>query len=120
MPVSAPVIVTVTYDTDPTTNQPVVTVKPRVATVRPGQMIRFVRTGPLHGTMRITFADRAFFDGGNPRFADTGAIHEGDADVHVKSIPRRTTYVCELLDANGTLIARSPKDAGGAVEPEKN
>jgi hypothetical protein len=119
MPDKPPVTVTLTYDKDPQTGQPKVTVDPDVIKVRPGQAIHFERLGGLTGEMHVTFEDKDFFEGGHPRFAATGAFHEGDGDVRVKTIPRRTTYRCELFDANGKSIAQSKKDAGGAVELEK-
>jgi hypothetical protein len=120
MPVQAPVTVTVSYDLDPHTKQPVVTVTPPVIKVSPGQAIRFRRAGGMTGKMRVTFKDKDFFGSTNPQFAASGAFHEGDGDVSVKSMPTRTTYLCELLDASGKRIAQSQKDAGGAVEPVKN
>lgn len=119
MPVQPPVTVTVTYETDPGTNQPVVTVTPSVIKVSPGQAIHFRRAGGLKGKMRLTFKDKDFFESSNPQFAATGAFHEGDGDVRVKALPGHTTYLCELLDADGKRIAQSLKDAGGAVEPVK-
>ena|SRR5882672_6067750 len=116
----AAVTVTVTYDVDPHTSQPAVTVTPPVIKVSPGQAIHFRRAGQMAGKLRITFQDKDLFSSSNPQFAVTGAFNEGDGDVHVKSMPRHTTYLCELLDANGNQIARSPYNAGGAVEPVKN
>ena len=111
--------VIVSYEIDTGTGQPVVTVTPSVVMVRPGQSIHFRRAGGLPGKMRLTFKDKDFFDSDNGQFASSGAFHEGDGDVRVKSLPGRTTYLCELLDANGRTIAQSPKDGGGAVEPVK-
>jgi hypothetical protein len=111
--------VIVSYQVDTGTGQPVVAVNPPVVMVRPGQSIHFHRADAHPGKMRLTFKDNAFFDCDNGEFATTGAFREGDGDVRVKTIPRRTTYHCELLDASGRTIAQSPKDAGGAVEPVK-
>jgi hypothetical protein len=120
MPVQAPITVTVSYDLDPHTKQPVVTVNPSVIQASPGQAIRFRRAGGMAGRMRVTFKDKDLFDGGNPQFAATGAFHEGDGDVQIKTLPGQTTFLCELLDPHGNRIAQSLKNAGGAVEPVKS
>lgn len=114
-----PATVTVSYEIDPLTSLPVVTVTPFVVKVSPGQGIRFQRAGAMSGKMRVTFKDKDFFDSGNPDFQKSGAFHEGDGDVWVKSLPGRTTFLCELLDPYGISIAESPEGAGGAVEPER-
>src|SRR4029077_8510140 len=111
--------VIVSYEIDTGTKQPVVNVTPSTVMVTPGQSIHFRRAGGLSGKMRLTFKDKGFFDCDNGQFATTGTFHEGDGDVRVRTIPGRTTYLCELLDPNGRTIAQSPKDAGGAVEPVK-
>jgi len=119
MPVQTPAIVTLSYDRD-STNQIVVVVSPPVIQVSPGQVIRFTRSDSLPGTLRITFKDKDFFSCNNPHFHVDGAFHEGDGEVKVTSIPRRTTYACDLLDADGNRIGGSREDGGGAVEPERN
>ena len=92
--------VIVSYDIDTGTRQPIVKAVPQVVLVRPGQSIHFQRAGAMPGKMRLTFEDKGFFDCDNGQFATTGAFHEGDGDVRVKTIPGRTTYLCELLDAS--------------------
>jgi hypothetical protein len=119
MPDLPPATVIVSYEIDPRTSQPVVTVTPFVVKVSPGQVIRFQRAGAMRGKMRVTFKDKDFFDSGNPEFWKSGAFHEGDGDLLVKSIPERTTFLCELLDQDGNRIAESREGAGGAVEPER-
>jgi hypothetical protein len=116
---SDPIIVTLTYDIDPKTNNPTVIVRPAVVKVAGGEAIRFRRLGNLEGKMRITFADRELFHCKGKDFAASGAFHEGDGDVQVKTKPRhgRTTFLCELLAANGDIVARSGEGAGGAIEP---
>ena len=110
--------VTVTYHKNPKPGQPKVEVNPSLIQVSPGQTIKFVRGDTNDGTLRITFADRQFFATGKPEFAGSGVFHEKDGDVRVKEIPRRTKYVCELLDAAGHSIARSEANGGGAAEPK--
>lgn len=120
MLIPPPVTVILAYDVDPQSGQPVVKVTPAVIQVSPGQAIKFKRAGVMRGTMRVTFKDKDYFEGGDSQFAATGAFHEGDADVHVKTLPARTTYVCELLDPAGHRIAQSLTNTGGAVEPVQN
>lgn len=112
------VTVTLKWELDPATGQDVVVATPSIVEVTAGQAIRFQRApgGPA-GTMRLTFEDKHFFDTGNPQFAASGVFHEGDGDVCVKTIPSPTRYKCELLDANGGVIATSPETGGGDVKP---
>lgn len=110
--------VRLTYDKDPVTSRPKVTVTPFLIRVRPGDTIRFQRAGQLQGSMRVTFKDKGFFATSNPQFAATGKFLEGDGDVRVNAKPTPTTYRCELLDANGNSIAQSEENQGGAIEPE--
>jgi hypothetical protein len=117
MPVPSAAIVIVSYDVDADTQEWVVTVTPSVVQVTPGQAIHFRRGGNMPGTLRLTFKDKAYFDSDAAHFASTGAILESDGGVRVKALPGRTTYLCELVDANGRTIAQSPEDGGGAVEP---
>jgi hypothetical protein len=106
-----PIVVTVTYNA---TGTPAVLVTPRVIHVDGGQTIRFQRAGNMAGTLRITFQDQNLFDLDGKEFAADGAL------VRVKTKPpHRTTYVCELLDGNGRLIARGVDEEGGAIEPVK-
>ena len=111
------VTVTIAYDLDPTTGQPLVLVTPHVIRVTPGQAIQFQRAGAMIGKLRVTFEHKHCFETGNPQFAASGVFHEGDGEVRVMTLPGPTTYQCELLDENGGLVAQSTKTGGGSVEP---
>jgi hypothetical protein len=113
MPDLPVVNVTLTWNTKPGSSEPVVIVDPAVIQVSPGQSIHFIRAGNAPGRMRVTFQDKDFVD------CRDGIFQEGDGDVTVKDITRRTTFLCELLDANGNPIARSPVNGGGTADPEK-
>jgi hypothetical protein len=80
-----------------------------------GDTIQFKRVG-LPGKMQLTFTEPRFFEAD---FVNNGVLHEPEAFVRVKvKPPRRTTYVCELLDDAGTVVARSDgKGGGGAIDP---
>ena len=95
------------------------TAKPRTISVKPGQTIAFkLGAGSSGGKIRITFHDRHFFATGNPDFGQTGVFHDGDGEVRVVSaLSSPTTYHCELLDAQGHVLARSSEGAGGDIEP---
>lgn len=115
MPDSHAVVVTVTWKTAPDTHRAIVTVRPQIVQVGPGDTIHFKRAGDAEGRMRITFKEKQCFETNNA----TGTFHEGEGDVRVKTMPRRMGYVCELLDADGKPIPQSPPNAGGETEPVK-
>jgi hypothetical protein len=109
------IVITVTYTYDDKDGA-VVTVVPDRVTASSNKSLRFRREGTMAGRLRLTFKDKECFHTSNPQFAVDGIVSEDDGDVHVKPTKsRRTThYECEMLDANGAVIASSP--AGGAVE----
>ncbi len=89
--------------------------------VRPGQTIAFqLAPGSLTGTIRIRFHDRRFFSTAKAHFAQDGIFHGGDGEVHIATIPAgRTTYHCELLNAQGQVISRSNEvEGGGEILPD--
>jgi hypothetical protein len=108
-------IVTVTY-----TGSAIVEVSPDVVFMDLGDAIKFERSGPMVGKMRVTFLEKEFFDSDNSQFVASGKFHEGDGPVRVGALPYRTTYICELLDESDAVIASSDHKGGGAVEPVKN
>ena len=77
------------------------------------------------GTMRITFPEKELFSTGNPKFSATGKFFKGDEALRVKSVPgladkdvKKTSFLCELLDAQGEVFFSSadPGNGGGAIE----
>lgn len=114
------VTVYIEYNQDPKTGQPIVLVDPEVARVPLGGTIQFRRIGDMVGKMRLTFEAKQFFETGSLQFS--GVLHEDDADLRLRTdaVFVRTTYVCELLDLNENVIARTKGTGGGAVEPVTN
>jgi hypothetical protein len=94
---------------------------PQTIHVRPGQTIAFaLAPGSLTGTIRIRFADRRFFATPKDQFQQDGIFHGGDGNVRVTARPAgRTTYHCELLNAQGNVIAQSNEvQGGGEILPD--
>ena len=94
---------------------------PQTIRVRQGQTIAFsLAPGSLTGTIRIRFADQRFFATSKAHFQQDGIFHGGDGDVRITTRPaQRTTYHCELLDAQGNVIAHSNEvQGGGEVLPD--
>lgn len=91
---------------------------PQSIRVHPGDTITFhLAPNSRFGTIRVRFRDRQFFNTPQAHFAADGIFHQGDGNVRVASaLTAPTSYHCELLDANGTVIAQSA-ESGGDVLP---
>jgi hypothetical protein len=71
----------------------------------------------MAGSIRVTFRDRQFFDTQHAHFANDGIFRQGDGVVHVAhALSTPTTYHCELVDANGNVLAQS-HETGGDIIP---
>jgi hypothetical protein len=91
---------------------------PPSISVRPGDTITFhLAPNSMPGTIRVRFRDRQFFSTQQAHFAADGIFRQGDGVVHVShALSAPTTYHCELVDANGNVLAQS-HEAGGDVIP---
>jgi hypothetical protein len=85
--------------------------------VKTGQTIAF--TGPADGKIRLTFDDPHLFANGGKDFPGKGVFHDGDGVIEVVAVPQnKTSYLCELLDAQGNVKAKS-HTTGGDIVPDK-
>jgi hypothetical protein len=88
--------------------------------VKQGQTIAFkLGQAPSGAKMRLTFPDRQFFAAAHPKFAQAGVFDQGDGDVRIVApLTAPTHYHCQLLNANGNVIAQSTENGGGGIVPD--
>jgi len=122
-------LITVKYVVDPVTNKGTVDVNPQLTQANATDTLDFKKTDSLAGTMRITFREKELFSTKNPKFSASGEFFNGDGPVTVNSVTglagnesRKTSFLCELLDAEGKVLMKStdPGNAGGAIEISNN